>query len=262
MGASATIKLMGNPLLACDMDMTGKAHGPEGGNEKAREQERRVQDKKQDKDKMKKIMIIDGGPRRNMNTAQMLQRVAEGAKSAGNEIEVKMIRLYDLDYKGCMSCMACKLKGRASSVCRFKDGLTPVLEEISQADGLVLGSPIYFGEVTGQMRAFLERLSFPWLSYNDYSMTAPKRMPVVLIETMNGTPERNNSNGFGSMEFCISRALGEPQRIVAYNTCQVRDYDRYELAGFSEEAKHQWRNAHWEDDLQRAFDAGRQMAEA
>ena len=135
-----------------------------------------------------------------------------------------------------------------------------VVEKI--ADGLVFGSPIYFGEITGQMRAFLERLSFPWLSYNDYSMTAPKQMPVVLIETMNGAPDRNNSNGFGSMEFCITRALGQPQHLIAYNTYQVKDYDRYELAGFSEEAKHQWRDAHWEEDLQKAFDAGRKMATA
>ena len=210
---------------------------------------------------MKKIVVIDGGPRRNMNTAQLLQRFAEGAKSVGGDVEVKVVRLYDLDYKGCMSCMACKLKGRASNICRFKDALTPVLEEIARADGLVLGSPVYFGEVTGQMRAFLERLVFPWLSYNDYSLTVPKRMPVALVETMNGTPERNNSNGFGSMEYCIALALGEPQRIVAYNTCQVASYGRYELGGFSEEAKHRWRDAHWEEDLQRAYDAGRQMAE-
>ena len=159
---------------------------------------------------MKKIIIIDGGPRKNMNTAKLLQRFAEGAKSAGNDIEVKTVRLYDLDYKGCMSCMACKLKSKASNICRVKDALTPVLEEIAQADGLVLGSPIYFGEVTGQMRAFLERLSFPWLSYNDYSLTAPKRMPVLLIETMNGTPERNNSNHFGTMEWCTSNRADRP----------------------------------------------------
>ena len=209
---------------------------------------------------MKKIIIIDGGPRKNMNTAKLLQRFAEGAKSAGRDVEVKTIRLYDLDYKGCMSCMACKLKGKASNLCRFKDSLTPLLEEIAQADGLALGSPIYFGEVTGQMRAFLERLTFPWLSYNDYSLTAPKRMPIVLVETMNGTPERNNSNHFGSMEWCITTALGEPQRIIAYNTTQVANYANYELGGFSEEAKHAWRDIHWEEDLQKAFESGRQMA--
>ena len=210
---------------------------------------------------MKKIIIIDGGPRNNMNTAKLLQKFAEGAKSVGSDMEVKTIRLYDLDYKGCMSCMACKLKGKASNICRFKDALTPVLEDIAHADGFVLGSPIYFGEVTGQMRAFLERLSFPWLSYNDYNLTAPKCMPVVLIETMNGTPDRNNSNSFGSMEYCITSALGKPQRIVAYNTCQVAKYDRYELGGFSEEAKHAWRDAHWEEDLQKAYEAGKKMAE-
>ena len=210
---------------------------------------------------MKKIMIIDGGPRKNFNTASMLQKIAEGAGSVSSEIEVKTVRLYGLDYKGCMSCMACKIKGKASNVCKFKDALTPILEEIAEADGLVLGSPIYFGDVTGQMRTFLERLAFPWLSYNDYSMTAPKRMPVILVETMNGTPERNNSQGYGSMEYCINTALGEPERLIAYNTYQVKNYDRFELASFSEAAKRQYRDEHWEQDLQKAFEAGQRMAE-
>lgn len=209
---------------------------------------------------MKKIMIIDGGPRKNFNTASMLQKIAEGAQSVSSEIEVKIVRLYGIDYKGCMSCMACKIKGKASNVCKFKDALTPVLEEIAQADGLVLGSPIYFGDVTGQMRTFLERLAFPWLSYNDYSLTAPKRMPVLLVETMNGTPQQNNSQGYGSMEYCLKTALSEPERLIAYNTYQVKNYDRFELASFSEEAKRQWRDEHWEQDLQKAFEAGKQMA--
>ena len=210
---------------------------------------------------MKKIMIIDGGPRKTLNTASMLQKFAEGATSVSSDIEVKTVRLYGLDYKGCMSCMACKIKGKASNVCKFKDALTPVLEEIAQADGLVLGSPIYFGDVTGQMRTFLERLAFPWLSYNDYSLTAPKRMPVLLMETMNGLPDRNNSLGYGSMEYCIANALGQPEHVNAYNTYQVKNYSNFELASFSEEAKRQYRDEHWEKDLQKAFDAGRRMAE-
>lgn len=210
----------------------------------------------------KKIMIIDGGPRKNFNTASMLQAFAEGAKSVGNDIDVKIVRLYDINYKGCMSCMACKIKGKASNVCKFRDALTPILEEIAQADGLVLGSPIYFGQITGQMQAFLERLSFPWLSYNDYSLTAPKKMPVVLMETMNGLPDNNNSKGYGSMEYCITTALGQPEHINAYNTYQVKSYDRFELASFSEESKRQYREDNWEKDLQKARDAGRKMAES
>lgn len=211
---------------------------------------------------MKKIVIIDGGPRKNFNTASMLQKFAEGSSSVSSDIEIKTVRLYGIDYKGCMSCMACKIKNKASNVCKFKDALTPILEEIAQADGLVLGSPIYFCDITGQMRTFLERLAFPWLSYNDYSLKAPKKMPVVLIETMNGLPERNNSNGYGSMEYCIKGALGEPKQLIAYNTYQVKNYDRFELGGFSEEAKRQYRDENWEKDLQKAYDAGKQMAES
>ena len=81
---------------------------------------------------MKKIIIIDGGPRKNFNTASMLQKFAEGASSVSKEIEVKTVRLYDLDYKGCMSCMVCKIKGKVSNVCKYKDALTPILEEIAQ----------------------------------------------------------------------------------------------------------------------------------
>ena len=111
------------------------------------------------------------------------------------------------------------------------------------------------------MQAFLERLSFPWLSYNDYSMTAPKKMPVVLMETMNGLPDKNNSQGYGPMEYCITSALGEPEHINAYNTYQVKNYDRFELAAFSESAKRQYRDENWEQDLQKAYDAGKRMAE-
>lgn len=210
---------------------------------------------------MKKIIVIDGGPRKTFNTTSMLQKFAEGVASVSSEIEVKTVRLYGLDYKGCMSCMACKIKGKASNICKFKDALTPVLEEIAEADGLVLGSPNYFGEVTAQMRAFLERLAFPWLSYNDYSLTAPKRMPVVLVETQNGSENANNCNGYGTIEHCITQALGAPEKLFAYNTYQVKNYDNYELRGFSEPAKRQYREEHWEKDLQAAFDAGRRMAE-
>ena len=210
---------------------------------------------------MKTIMIIDGGPRKNFNTALLLQRFADGVKSVSDVIEVNHVRLYGLDYKGCMSCMACKIKGRASNVCKYKDALTPVLEQIAQADGLCLGSPNYFGEITAQMRAFLERLAFAWLSYNDYSITAPKRMPVLLVQTMNGTPEHNNDHGYGSMEYCITQALGEPEKLIAYNTYQVKNYQNFELGGFSEEVKRAYRDANWETDLTRAYEAGRRMAE-
>ena len=59
----------------------------------------------------------------------------------------------------------------------------------------------------------------------------------------------------------IAKALGQPEHINAYNTYQVKDYNRFELAGFSEEAKRKYCEEHWEEDLQKAFDAGKRMAE-
>ena len=56
------------------------------------------------------------------------------------------------------------------------------------------------------------------------------------------------------------KALGKPEHIIAYNTYQVKNYDRFELASFSEEAKRKWRDEHWEDDLRKAFEAGKRMA--
>lgn len=68
-----------------------------------------------------------------------------------------MAHLYDLDYKGCTSCFSCKLKdGKSYGKCAMLVDLTSVLERISGADAFILGSPVYIGTSTGEMRSFLE----------------------------------------------------------------------------------------------------------
>ena len=59
---------------------------------------------------MTKALFINGSPRKNGNTAQLLKRAMDGAREAGAEVE--LVNLYDrsLNYKGCMSCFACKIK--------------------------------------------------------------------------------------------------------------------------------------------------------
>ena len=104
---------------------------------------------------------------------------------------------------------------------------------------------------------------FPWLSYNDYSSHPPKgRIPTAFIYTMNAPAEMLHvqENNMNENEMIIGNALEKPERILAVNTLQVKNYDRYELAGFSEEAKRKYREEHWEEDLQKAFDAGKRMA--
>ena len=126
-----------------------------------------------------KVLAINGSPRKKWNTAMLLNNVLEGAASQGAETE--LAHLYDLDYKGCISCFSCKLKdGKSYGRCAVKDDLTPVLDKIESVDAIVLGSPIYFWEVTGAMRSFLERLLFPNVVYDaNHSSLFKKRSGQV-----------------------------------------------------------------------------------
>ena len=133
-----------------------------------------------------KALFINGSPRKNGNTAQLLKRAMDGAREAGAEVE--LVNLYDrnLNYKGCMSCFACKLKGGKKGVCSFKDDLQPILQKAVEADVLVCGSPNYCGYPSAALRAFMERMEFPAVNYSDYSKPVVlKRICSATIYTMN-----------------------------------------------------------------------------
>ena len=133
-----------------------------------------------------KALFINGSPRKNGNTAQLLKRAMDGAREAGAEVE--LVNLYDrsMNYKGCMSCFACKLKGGKKGVCSFKDDLQPILQKAVEADVLVCGSPNYCGYPSAALRAFMERMEFPAVNYSDYSKPVVlKRICSATIYTMN-----------------------------------------------------------------------------
>ncbi len=215
---------------------------------------------------MKKILIVDGGPRRNMNSAALCDAFEEGARAASPDIDVARVRLYDLPpFRGCVSCLACKLKGREIGLCAVRDSLADTLRAVNEADGFVLASPIYFSEWTAVARAFLERLVFPWLRYTDFSCAAPKKMPVAFLYTMNA-PESmmpGIRQHLSILEGAVARALGDPAPafVEAHSTVQVKDYSRYAMDGLDPAAHLAWREAHWDADLAAARAAGRAMAE-
>ena len=92
--------------------------------------------------KMKKVVVLNGSPRKNCNTALVLKEAKKGAESVGAEVEY--INLVDVNYKGCMSCFACKRKGaNLGGLCAWKDDLRPILERIVNSDAVIIGSPIY-----------------------------------------------------------------------------------------------------------------------
>ena len=123
-----------------------------------------------------RLLAINGSAGKTGNTAILLNKSLEGAAAAGAETE--LVNLYDLDFKGCTSCFACKrLGGNSYGKCAMRDDLTPLLESIPRSDALILGSPIYFGNVTGEMRSFLERMLFHiWSMTKTHTMMSPRKL--------------------------------------------------------------------------------------
>jgi multimeric flavodoxin WrbA len=212
----------------------------------------------------KKIMIIDGGPRKNMNTAQMIDKFIDGVKSTGGDIEVKHVRLYDYDFHGCYSCMLCKMRNsKFHDYCGRKDGISDVLKEAAYADGIVFASPIFYGDITAQTKCFFERLTYPWLNYEEMSFNPPKKnMPCAIIYTMNASKEyqQGMENMYQANEELFSKFFSKPERILALSTKQVKDYSRFEFTDDWAQSHDKWHDEHFAEELQNAFDSGKRMA--
>ncbi|MEQ8220857.1 MAG: flavodoxin family protein [Candidatus Eremiobacterota bacterium] len=211
-----------------------------------------------------KIIAINGSPRKKWNTATLLGRALEGASSKGAETE--LLHLYDLNFKGCISCFACKLKGGKSyGRCAVKDDLSPLLEKLAAVDGMILGSPIYLGNVTGEMRSFLERLIFQYLVYDaGYSSIAPKKMKTGFIYTMNVDTDRMKQFSYEqnliAMENAMSRTFGHNEVMYSNDTWQFDDYSKYETGAFNVEHKKRIRELQFPEDCRKAFDMGVRFA--
>ncbi len=215
---------------------------------------------------MKKIYAVNGSPRKNGNTAQLLQKALEGAASAG--AEVKLIQLADLDFSGCRSCFACKRLENPAPGCVLKDDLAEILKELLQADGIIMGSPIYFGAESGLYRNFLERLFFPMLRYtNPPSSRAEKRIDFGFIYTMNVPENLMDEYGYNAYLQSQSQTPGlifnsrNIYTLYACDTHQFDDYSNYECTLFDAAHKAEMRKTQFVADLAKAFEMGRKLAE-
>ncbi len=206
-----------------------------------------------------KTIIVNAGPRKNWNTAKLLNAAKEGSEAAGFETEY--IGLYDMVFTGCRSCMACKRKGLEEPCkCYWKDMLSPVIESVYNSDRLLIGSPIYFSEPTGVFRNFLERVCFPPLSYNDYSSVFKGKVNVGVFLTMNvneGLYDMMYKESLDEYMKPFRFLNGKTELFPSYDTLQVSDYSKYEMGSFSEEHKKQVNETQFQKDLERAYDIGK-----
>jgi multimeric flavodoxin WrbA len=212
-----------------------------------------------------KIIGINGSPRKGWNTHLLVEEALKGAASKGAETE--LVHLYDLRYRGCISCFACKQKERPGH-CAFADELLPVLGMIHRCDGLILGSPVYIGEVTASMRAFIERLTFQYVTYRkEGGSFFDRRIPVLSIYTMNVSGEEMKKHGYEEKflfyERRYNQLLGGPSKTMySTETLQTNDYGKYEMSMFDAGARKKRREEVFPLDLKKAFEMGAETAAA
>ncbi|MCI6681758.1 flavodoxin family protein [Parafannyhessea umbonata] len=204
--------------------------------------------------------MLNASPRKAWNTAKLLKSAAEGAKSAGSEVEY--IDLYDLTFTGCRSCMLCKRKGAQRCHCYWKDDLSPIIDKIFRADVLLIGTAIYLGRPTSRYFEVLERLHFCALSYDDYSNYFTGKVNVGLFVSMNASKEfydKLYKDAFEGYARELQMLNGEVCLYPCHDTLQVADYSKYNMAGFDAERKRLSREKNFPRDLENAYQIGQRL---
>ena len=172
----------------------------------------------------KRIAAVNASPRKGWNTDTLVCEAAKGAEAAGAEI-VKFDLYRLLKFTGCISCFGCK-KEKFKGHCICRDGLTPVLDAIREADGLILGSPNYLSEMNAAFRALYERLVFQNLTYNKENYCCNRNpVPVLLIMTSNA-PDTYYTQLLENYRKTLSLLVGPTEVLVSGDTLQLKDYSK------------------------------------
>lgn len=123
-----------------------------------------------------KIVAVLGSPRPQGNSTTLARAFLAAAQERGAETQEFLLN--KIDFQGCQACMTCKTK---SDTCCLDDDLAQVLEAITTADILVLASPVYFGDLSSQMKAFFDR-TYSCIN-PDFSCRLPAGKKAVIVLT-------------------------------------------------------------------------------
>ena len=135
-----------------------------------------------------KVVALNGSARKDGNTSILINLVFDELKKEG--IETELIQLAGNPIAGCLACYKCfKNKNRRCSV--NKDMLNDIIEKMLQADGIIIGSPTYFSDVTSGTRAFIERCGFVARA-NDYMFKYKVGAGVVAVRRAGAIPAFNS----------------------------------------------------------------------
>lgn len=207
----------------------------------------------------KKIVVVNGGPRKGWNTDTLLTEAAKGAESVGAEIiRFDLFRLEK--YTGCISCFGCKReKFKGHCICR--DGLTPVLDAIREAHGLIIGAPIYLSEFTASFRALYERLIFQNLTYTKEQPCCNEHMiPALLVMTSNA-PQEMYQGLMDNYQRTMNSFVGPTKVLISADTLQLKDYNStdWKWTIFDPEKKKKRHETVFPEECKKAFEMGKEL---
>lgn len=173
-----------------------------------------------------KVVALLGSPRPTGNSATLARKFLATAEAQGYKPIVH--ELGTLTYKGCVGCFACKT---SREDCILRDDLTQALADVAAADVLILATPVYFGDVTSQLKGFIDR-TFSYFTPEYRTSPTPSRLApgkkLVFIQTQ-GNPEETNfadifpkyaaflkRNSFGEAHLIRARGVSSPDDVIKH----------------------------------------------
>jgi multimeric flavodoxin WrbA len=137
-----------------------------------------------------KIIGFVGSGRENGSTNLIVKTVLDSAKANGHN--TKLVNLCAIDLKNCAACYFCKDKKPVK--CARGDDFAKMIPQIEKADCLVLGTPIYFGHVSGPMKTFIDRW-FAFFDSDKFASKLPEGKKVVIVTTCGATVDSYKNIG-------------------------------------------------------------------
>lgn len=153
------------------------------------------------------ITALMGSPRKQGSTARIVEEIMRGATENG--AQTKVYYLNELNINGCQSCHSCIHKPTVT--CATQDDANEILQEISQSDGVIFGTPVYMSTMTGQMKAMVDRL-YPFLKSDNTSKMKPGKKALWAITQRNPDDTRYSA---------VFEKLKLPMQFVGFTDCQI-----------------------------------------
>ena len=180
------------------------------------------------------ILILKGSPREKGNSAVLADKAAEGARSAGAQVE--SVYLHGLDIRPCDACEEC-----SSGACVIEDDMTSLYPKLAAADGIILASPIYWFTFSAQLKLCIDR----WYAFqaHQWKEVAHKKYGIILAY---GDSDLHNSGGIN--------AIHTIETMCRYLKSEVVGIVHGSLSDVGDAEKHP-------DLMEEAFALGKRMAE-